>query len=237
LYYFGLTSYLNFFIKDTTEPAIKTKINEQDSYDIESLTKKLKIDHDKIESNHEDDSNKESNSPMSSLSSFQILVNFFQNILNDKSRLYETSASDRQLFKYKLRKMEALYSVTDEERLRIKEMFSEKLPDLVLFVLLESPSYLLNDRFLCPVEKTKQHSKEETLENKNGPVNEQLVPQYKQNCKIRSHILPLTHRQRIIFEEMIRDKEYNSKKRYFAYKQGLNCKFTQRIPTQMIRQY
>ena len=28
--------------------------------------------------------------------------------------------------------MEALYSVTDEERLRIKEMFSEKFPDLVL---------------------------------------------------------------------------------------------------------
>ena len=234
------------YFLETIEPGIKSKNNSHDSDELENLSKKLKINHINIESNIEEksnqevDSNKESNSSLPSLSSFEILVNFFQNILNDKSRLYETSASDRQLFKYKLRKMEALYSVTDEERLRIKEMFSEKLPDLVLFVLLESPNYMLNDRFShlkeCPVEKTKQSLKE-TLENKNGPVNEQLVPQYKQNYKIRSHILPLTHRQKIIFEEMIRDKEYNSKKRYFAYEQGLKCDFTQRIPTRMIRQY
>jgi hypothetical protein len=139
--------------------------------------------------------------------------------------------------------MEALYSVTDEERLRIKEMFSEKLPDLVLFVLLESPNYLLNEKILylkeIPVQKTKQPPKENTHENKNNsPINEQLVPQYKQNYKIRNHILPLTHRQKIIFEEMIRDKEYNSKKRYFnSYKQRLKFDFRQRIPPLMSRQF
>jgi len=232
------------YFLETIEPGIKSKNNEHDSDELENLSKKLKINHINIESNiveksnQEVDSNKESNSSLPSLSSFEILVNFFQNILNDKSRLYETSDSDRQLFKYKLRKMEALYSVTDEERLRIKEMFSEKLPDLVLFVLLESPNYMLNDRFShlkeCPDEK---QSSKDTHENKNGPINEQLVPQYKQNYKIRSHILPLTHRQKIIFEEMIRDKEYNSKNRYFGYKQRLKFDFRQRIPPLMSRQY
>ena len=169
MYYFCLKNNPYFVIKDTTEPAFKTKINKHDSDELDSLSKKLKIDHNNFETNKEENLNKKSNSPLPPLSSFEILVNFFQNILNDKSRLYETSASDRQLFKYKLRKMEALYSVTDEERLRIKEMFSEKFPDLVLFVLLESPNYLLNDRLLClkecAVEKTKQFP--DIHENKN----------------------------------------------------------------------
>jgi hypothetical protein len=176
-----------FLNKDSYTQPIKTKINEQDSYDIASLTKKLKIDHNKIESIQEDDSNKASNFPLPSLSSFEILMNFFQNILNDKSRLYETSASDRQLFKYKLRKMEALYSVTDEERLRIKEMFFEKLPDLVLFVLLESPSYLLDDRFVSLKDhavENKSVSNEDSKENKQIAISKQLVPQIKQNYKI-----------------------------------------------------
>jgi hypothetical protein len=195
------------------------------------VNKKLKIDHNKYEEN----SNKDLNSP-TPLSSFESLVKFFENILNDKSRLYETSASDRQLFKYKLRKMEALYSVTDEERLRIKEMFSEKLPDLVLFVLLESPNYLLNEKFLSV--KNTSTSKEDTNENKNNsPINEQLVPQCKQNNKTLNHILPLTHRQKIIFEKMIRDKEFNSKKEHLAYKQSLKCDFRQRLPPLMSRQY
>ncbi len=61
-----------FLNKDSYTQPIKTKINEQDSDDIENLSKKLKIDHDKIKSIQEDDSNKASNSP---LPSFQILVN------------------------------------------------------------------------------------------------------------------------------------------------------------------
>jgi hypothetical protein len=225
---------LFFLVKDTSESGITVTIRENESPELESLSKKLKIDLDKIEITKEENSNKDSNSLPSLLSSFEILVKFFENILNDKSHLYETSASDRQLFKYKLRKMEALYSVTDEERLRIKEMFSEKLPDLVLFVLLESPNYLLNERFLSckefQVEKTKQSSKEDTHVNKNSLINEQLVPQSKQNFKMRYHILPLTHRQNIIFEEMIRDKEFNSKKRCLAYKQSLRCSFRRRLP-------
>jgi hypothetical protein len=194
------------------------------------VNKKLKIDHNKYEEN----SNKDSNSLPPLLSSFESLVKFFENILNDKSRLYETSASDRQLFKYKLRKMEALYSVTDEERLRIKEMFSEKLPDLVLFVLLESPNYKLNEKFLS-VKKTST-SKEDTNENKNSPINEQLVPQCKHNNKMRNHILPLTHRQKIIFEKMIRDKEFNSKNRSFTRNQSFKCDLRRRLSPQCVHQ-
>ena len=181
------------YFLETIKPGIKSKNNEHDSDELENLSKKLKINHINIESNvveksnQEVDSNKESNSSLPSLSSFEILVNFFQNILNDKSRLYETSASDRQLFKYKLRKMEALYSVTDEERLRIKEMFFEKLPDLVLFVLLESPSFLLNDRLVSLKDhavENKSASNKDSKKNKQIAISKQLVPQNKQNYKI-----------------------------------------------------
>jgi hypothetical protein len=161
------------------------------------VNKKLKIDH----NNNGENSNKDSNSLPPLLSSFEILVNFFENILNDKSRLYETSASERQLFKYKLRKMEALYSVTDEERLRIKEMFSEKLPDLVLFVLLESPNYKLNDGFLSLKEDAVENNSASKEKNKVA-ICEQLVPQYKQSYIFHKNILLLSQRQETVFEGM-----------------------------------
>ena len=73
--------------------------------------------------------------------SFDNMVKFFEAIANEPF-LYETSV-ERQILKYKLRKMEALYCLSDSERMRIKEMFFDKVPDLVLIVLLESPNYLL----------------------------------------------------------------------------------------------
>ena len=103
-------------------------------------------------------------------SSFNILVNFFQAIQNQPI-LYETS-SERQLLKYKLRKMEALYSLDDSERLSLKEMFFDKLPELVLVVLLESSSFLLNKTFFKDLVETQEKSKVVLL-------NEQLVPQFK----------------------------------------------------------
>ena len=79
--------------------------------------------------------------------SFECLVNFFNSILKD-FHLYKENV-ERQILKYKLRKMEALYSLSDEERLRIRDLFLEKFPELVVFVLLESQKFAsLGEEFL-----------------------------------------------------------------------------------------
>ena len=114
--------------------------------------------------------NEENKIDLKQSSSFDILVNFFQAI-QDQPILYETS-SERQLLKYKLRKMEALYSLDDSERLRLKEMFFDKLPELVLVVLLESSSFFLNKTFFKDLVETEEKTKVVLL-------NEQLVPQFK----------------------------------------------------------
>jgi hypothetical protein len=82
-----------------------------------------------------------------SSSSFECLLNFFNSILKD-FHLYKENV-ERQILKYKLRKMEALYSLSDEERLRIRDLFLEKFPELVVFVLLESQKFAsLGEEFL-----------------------------------------------------------------------------------------
>ena len=114
--------------------------------------------------------NEENKIDLKQSSSFDILVNFFQ-VIQDQPILYETS-SERQLLKYKLRKMEAVYSLDDSERLRLKEMFFDKLPELVLVVLLESSSFFLNKTFFKDLVETEEKTKVVLL-------NEQLVPQFK----------------------------------------------------------
>ena len=120
-------------------------------------------------------------------SSYECLFNFFNTILQD-FHLYNENV-ERQILKYKLRKMEAVYALSDEERLKIKDLFLEKFPDLVLFVLLESQNYLLTDL------------EDKIIKNFNKKdINQELT-------KIRTPLPPLTHRQERIFKEMIWEKE------------------------------
>jgi hypothetical protein len=71
--------------------------------------------------------------PLSPVNSYDVLLNFFNTIL-EESHLYKENV-ERQILKYKLRKMEAVYSLSDDERLKIRDLFLEKFPDLVFYVL------------------------------------------------------------------------------------------------------
>lgn len=75
----------------------------------------------------------ESPAPRSPINSYDILLNFFNTIL-EESHLYKENV-ERQILKYKLRKMEAVYSLSDDERLKIRDLFLEKFPDLVFNIL------------------------------------------------------------------------------------------------------
>jgi hypothetical protein len=108
---------------------------------------KLKTENENTHNASVQTSNATQLSTTASSSSFECLVIFFNSILKD-FHLYKENV-ERQILKYKLRKMEALYSLSDEERLRIRDLFLEKFPELVVFVLLESQKFAsLGEEFL-----------------------------------------------------------------------------------------
>ena len=132
--------------------------------------------------------------------SFEHLFTYFDKIKNNFS-MYEDRV-ERQILKYKLRKMSALYSVSDEERLKLYEMFYTRMPDLVVSVLVESPNHLINDDIFKSIVGSHETPEVAGVSNVNFP--EHLLPQI---SRVTRRLLPLTQRQEALFEEMIREKE------------------------------